>query len=285
MATKVFISWSGDLSEKLGEVLRKWLPGVLQYVKPYFTPEDVEKGTKWDSEITRELEESNIGLICLTRDNIDRAWILFEAGALSKSFEKSRVCTILFNLDTTDLKGPLTSFQHTRFNREDIKRLVETINNAAGDDKLQSQVLENVFDMWWPNLEEQVSEILTSHQVDDPKARRPERDILEEVLELSRMSARRSGHRFSEEAVEILVQGLEEFFGVLMREDPNRAYALLRRLNRPLQHLCKVLHLPSAAKNFRLILEQTSPRFQQNLLKGKVEEESEEADPQSEPAF
>ena len=91
MPTKIFISWSGPLSQKLGEALRNWLPSALQFVKPYFSPEDIEKGAKWNSEISKELETSNIGIICLTRDNTEKPWILFEAGALSKSLEKSRV--------------------------------------------------------------------------------------------------------------------------------------------------------------------------------------------------
>ncbi|MCK5605193.1 hypothetical protein KAR91_25100 [Candidatus Pacearchaeota archaeon] len=49
MATKVFISWSGDLSRKLAQAVYDWLPGALQYVKPYFLPEDIEKGAKWDT--------------------------------------------------------------------------------------------------------------------------------------------------------------------------------------------------------------------------------------------
>ena len=82
MATKVFLSWSGDLSRKLADALRSWLPSALQSVKPYFTPEDIEKGAKWGSEISKELESSNIGIVCLTRDNTEKPWILFEAGAL-----------------------------------------------------------------------------------------------------------------------------------------------------------------------------------------------------------
>jgi len=89
MATKVFISWSGDLSRKVAESLRQWLPGVLQYVKPYFTPDDIEKGARWGPDITKELDQSQVGVICLTRDNLEKPWILFEAGALSKSFDKA----------------------------------------------------------------------------------------------------------------------------------------------------------------------------------------------------
>ena len=146
MATKVFISWSGDLSKQLGEALRNWLPSALQYVKPYFSPEDIEKGAKWGSEIAVELQTSNIGIICLTRDNTEKPWILFEAGALSKSLEKSHVCTLLFDIDPADVKGPLTSFQATRFNKGDFKRLFTTINSAAGESRLDQPVLDNVFE-------------------------------------------------------------------------------------------------------------------------------------------
>ena len=103
MPTKVFISWSGELSHKLGDALRNWLPSALQFVKPYFTPEDIEKGAKWGAEIAKELETSNIGIVCLTRDNTEKPWILFEAGALSKSIEKNYVCTLLFDLDPADV--------------------------------------------------------------------------------------------------------------------------------------------------------------------------------------
>ncbi len=37
---KVFISWSGTKSKKIAEIFRKWIPGVIQAVKPYFTPDD-----------------------------------------------------------------------------------------------------------------------------------------------------------------------------------------------------------------------------------------------------
>lgn len=190
MGAKVFISWSGELSKALGEVVRDWIPKVLQSVKPYFTPDDIEKGARWAKEIGEELASSQLGIICLTQDNQHSPWILFEAGALSKNLEESKVCPILFNFDTTELKGPLSSFQATKFNKDDFKKLVESINNSCVETKLDQKSLDETFDMWWPKLEENIKEILTQDKTGTKPMKRAERDILEEILELTRSNAK-----------------------------------------------------------------------------------------------
>jgi len=198
MATNVFISWSGELSRKLGEAIRRWLPSTLQFVRPYFTPKDVEKGTKWASEISGELETFNVGIICLTPDNLHSDWVLFEAGALSKNIERSRVCTVLFNLEPTDVTGPLTLFQHTQFtSKDDFKRLIETINDAETESKLEEAVLSDVFEMWWPKLEGQVGKVLAEHRDTGKGEERSDRELLEEILELTRMRVQQHNSRIS----------------------------------------------------------------------------------------
>lgn len=273
MSTKVFISWSGELSRKLAEALRSWLPATLQYVKPYFTPEDVEKGAKWSSEITKELETSNVGIICLTRDNTEKPWILFEAGALSKSIEKARVCTLLFNLEPTDLKGPLTSFQGTRFLREDFKRLITTINNVAGDSKLDTAVLDSVFEMWWPRLEEQVLEILASDGVRKEEGKRSDRDILEEILELNRMNSTRVSHspHISRRAVSEIMEFLEEMSFVIDHEHGDIGFSLHKRLEKPMRHLCMAAEVPELYERYR---RRMRDRYQPELIskESKIDE-------------
>ena len=241
MGTKVFISWSGELSNKLAEVVRQWLPGVLQFVKPYFTPSDIEKGARWGSDILSELDSSDVGIICLTKENLDKPWILFESGALSKNFEKSRVCTLLFNVDTTDLKGPLTIFQNTRFTKGDFKKLVKSINGTGGDAKLEDTVLDEVFGMWWPKLEEQVKSILKDHETEEQGEHRSERDILEEILELSRLNTRRARPdvEISPKILMELVEYISELSFALDHGDMNRAYMMCERLDRPMSYLCK----------------------------------------------
>lgn len=197
MGTKIFISWSGELSKALGEAVRDWIPKVLQSVRPYFTPDDIEKGVRWAKEIFVELSSSQLGVICLTQDNPHSPWILFEAGALSKSLEESKVCPILFNFDTAELEGPLSSFQATKFNKDEFKKLLESINNSCNETKLDQKSLDETFDMWWPKLEEKIKEILTQDNSNSKPKKRAERDILEEILELTRSNGKSilSDHR------------------------------------------------------------------------------------------
>jgi TIR domain len=94
---KIFIGWSGAKSKLLAKALYDWLPNVLQNVEPYMS-EEIEKGTSWASEIGNEVQNSDFGLCCITRDNLTAPWLHFEAGALSKVVDKSYVVPILFDI-------------------------------------------------------------------------------------------------------------------------------------------------------------------------------------------
>ncbi len=121
---KVFISWSGKNSAELAKVLHDWLPNVIQAVKPFFSTDDIEKGVRGNTSMAKELEDSGIGILCLTSENLESPWIMFEAGALSKKLDASRVCPILFGgVETTDLKGPLVQFQAAKFSEDEMRRV------------------------------------------------------------------------------------------------------------------------------------------------------------------
>lgn len=192
---RIFLSWSGETSRALADVLRQWLPSVIQASKPYFSPDDITKGTRWSSEIAHELNESRLGLICLTKDNLAAPWIMFEAGALSKNIGTSRVIPLLFDVDLSELVGPMTQFQAAQFSEEELRKVVVAINSELGDAKLAPEVVQDVFEMWWPRLQERVSAVL-ANLVSAPDAPvRSEKEILDEVLALTRtMSRQRVTH-------------------------------------------------------------------------------------------
>ena len=189
---KVFISWSGSLSQELGNKFREWIPYVLQGVKPYFTPSDIEKGARWSTDIAQELENSQMGVFCMTRDNLHSDWILFEAGAISKQFAKGRICTILFGISTSDLPAPLSQFQATPFNEAEIRKLMQTINESLKPNGLSELAFDNTFQKWWPELERDVQGILTQHKQTTKEPSKSTPEMLEEILELSRLISRQS---------------------------------------------------------------------------------------------
>lgn len=110
----VFISWSGDRSLAVAQALRDWLPNVIQALEPWLSASDIEQGTRWSTEVSLQLQESRVGIVCLTPENLREPWILFEAGALSKTIANTFVCTYLIDLEITDVSWPLAMFQATK---------------------------------------------------------------------------------------------------------------------------------------------------------------------------
>lgn len=60
---KVFISWSGEANKKIASIFRDWLPTVIQAIEPLVSSEDIEKGTRWNTDIAQQLKESSFGLL------------------------------------------------------------------------------------------------------------------------------------------------------------------------------------------------------------------------------
>jgi hypothetical protein len=186
----VFISWSGERSRRAAEALRTWLPKVINAVKPWLSSTDIEKGSRWGTDVAVRLGTAKLGIICLTPGNLHADWILFEAGALSKTLQNTYVCPLLFELQPAEVKGPLAQFQLTRGNRDEVRQLLKTINSALGDLSLPEVHLNEAFDVWWPKLEEQFLNLPAEDE--HPSPARPEREILEEILGLVRTQVRAS---------------------------------------------------------------------------------------------
>lgn len=81
----VFISWSGPRSKSAAEILKRWLPIVVHTANPWMSATDIDKGTRWSEEVAAALDTMKAGIICLTPENLSAEWLLFEAGALSKT--------------------------------------------------------------------------------------------------------------------------------------------------------------------------------------------------------
>lgn len=184
MKIKVFFSWGGEMSRLVAKEVYDWLPLVLQSVKGFFSPEDINKGSEWDNKIKNELETSQIGLFFMTRANLSSRWMMYEAGSLPKKGEGVNVCPILLNIENADLEGPLSMFQTTKYQKNDFLRLVKSINLLAGEEMVQEAILEKSFEKFWPELNEKVFPILQA----EPKVEeiRQETGMVKEILEIVR---------------------------------------------------------------------------------------------------
>ena len=187
---KVFISWSGDISLKVAQLLRDWLPYVINAIEPYVSSEDIDKGARWSTDIAKELENSTFGILCVTRDNLNAPWLSFEAGALSKTMEKSFVTPFLFDIKRSEVQGPILQFQSTIIEKDDIKRLLKTLNKACGEASIPDERLDKSFDVWYPTLETGLNQLKSEVVRPDDEGGEDESvhssEILEEILELSR---------------------------------------------------------------------------------------------------
>lgn len=188
---KVFISWSGEKSNQLAEIVKKWIKQVIQSVEPFVSSQDLPKGTRWSSDIAKELQDTNFGILCVTKDNFKEPWLLFEAGALSKTIDKSYVVPLLFDVEPSDLQdSPLLQFQASSFDKKDMKKLIQTLNNSNEEDVLDEATLDEAFEVWYPKLEDKLKEI--SSKEFDSETEKSEnstvknQQIMEEILDLTR---------------------------------------------------------------------------------------------------
>lgn len=192
---KIFLSWSGERSKNVAEIFREWLRFVIHDIDPWMSSEDISKGKRWSPEIAQALEDAKVGVICLTKENLNRPWLLFEAGALSKIIKDSLVCTFLLDVEQADIgnDNPLSQFQATKNSKEDVLALLKTINEANGKEKLSDEILEPTFEKWWDDFKTRISLIPPYAKTGGKLPTRKDSEILAEILETVRNLERKVG--------------------------------------------------------------------------------------------
>ena len=183
----IFISWSGPRSRAVAEALKEYLPMIVNAFNPWLSCADIDKGARWNSDLTAALATAKAGIICLTPNNLAAPYILFESGAISKTVEKSFVCTLLIGMETSDVSGPLAQFQATKLTKEDLLQLLKTLNKALGESALKESQAEATFELCWPKLKEKLDNL----PADGPEGRphRKDRELLEELVDSVRSMA------------------------------------------------------------------------------------------------
>lgn len=188
----IFISWSGERSKKVAILLDEWLQCVIQVLNPWLSTKDIDRGSLWFQQIMDQLKDTSNGIVCVTQENKESPWILFEAGALAKGLSTSRICTFLVDLEPSDIRDPLAQFNHTYPTKEGLFDLVRTLNNALSDDvRMKDNILAQVFETYWPQFEMKFNAFIQETEVPVEIEKRSDDDILSEILSLTRSMDRR----------------------------------------------------------------------------------------------
>ena len=144
--------------------------------------------------IGAHLDASNYGIILVTRENQQKPWVMFEAGALSKLVtDDARVVPLLVDLSAGELLPPLGHFQARKLDGVDVRRIVEDLNALRESAKLSEAQLQATFEAFWPKLEAAVADVVARERAKAqgvPPAKRADHEVLEEVLTTVRGLAR-----------------------------------------------------------------------------------------------
>lgn len=187
---KVFISWSGDRSKALAEAIKPWLADVIHNITPWMSEHDIQAGARWSTDLDQELQNTHFGVLCLTRENMEKPWLLFEAGSLAKSLDVARVVPYRLDVSATEVKPPLSQFQGVDATESGTLKLLQSINSDLAN-PLPSDRLERMFKKFWPDLETQITKIQGIDSGENTPARN-QIDYLAEILELVRQLPRQA---------------------------------------------------------------------------------------------
>ena len=178
----IFVSWAGRDSHAVALVLRRWLPEVLPFVRPWVSSEDIRKGTRWSDELWGRLQKTSYCIVCLTPAAVRSPWVNFEAGAVARAIGgQAHVSPLLLGLSPGDLDGvPLAMFQCTEFARHDVERLVNAINAVAGGPIAEREISQRLR-RGWPILRDQVGRIDIRGYDETGAANGPLDDTLDEI--------------------------------------------------------------------------------------------------------
>ena len=230
---RVFIGWSGDRSRLVAGGLKSLLEYTFEGID-VFVSDYIEPGEAWGPRLQNELEQSQFGILCLTAENFDAPWLLFEAGAMAKKFESSRTRVVPYLIDTlpeASVRSPLSQFQQGHADREGTLFLVKSIN-ALRESPQASDRLEKIFKGGWSEFE-QTMKALPVH-AGRPHDARSDREILEAILQ--QVGILVQAHSAPTSSVSRLPN--EELAHILnLRHQPTITYTVQGNLKRELRHL------------------------------------------------
>jgi hypothetical protein len=194
----VFLTWSGDRSKAVAGALRDCLKPICNAFQPWMSERDIALGAPWFPEILTQLRNAGAGVVCITPENQNERWLLFEAGALVRSVPEQRLAIpYLFGMQPGELRAPIREIQAAKSAADEGEswQLVLSLYGALqpAEKTLKDAELRDAFDMVWKaRLKPMLDKIPTAAPAPQPVAN-PNAEmlaLLRELVERDRERAR-----------------------------------------------------------------------------------------------
>ncbi|HCW07624.1 MAG TPA: hypothetical protein DGG95_09710 [Cytophagales bacterium] len=160
-AMRVFLSWSGKCSHEMALALRKWLPTVIPGAEMWVSSKDIGAGQLWADSLFKELNQCDLGILCLTKDRLKSKWsqwMLFEAGATAISIKKKILIPYCLDLSIDELtEGPLSLYQAKKADKLGTREMLEALCRATKKSNLT--MVMQLFENQWPRLSKKLNSI------------------------------------------------------------------------------------------------------------------------------
>lgn len=160
---KIFISWSGIYSKQIAVGLKDILEneifqgsGIICFVSDV----DIASGEDWWIKIKKELKNSGMGILCITKENVKEPWIYFEAGALVGNNIDTIPLLISCNLRALE-HSPINGKQCVQFYEENkFLQMIVDINRKLQLLPLNKEQLDSIARTGYNHLKSNLKDTL-----------------------------------------------------------------------------------------------------------------------------
>lgn len=189
---QIFLSWSGAESRRAADALRTWLTGLFTDVGVWMSEHDIEAGSPWATALHDQLRRADFGVLCMTADNLQSPWIIYEAGALAVTAKPGCVVPYLLGIAANTLPAPLGKFQSAIADREGTWKVVRSIATQLAEKPVEG--LRGAFEAQWPTLAEQLGLAIQTTVIDGIFVIRLTDDQIENAAEMQALIERIKSH-------------------------------------------------------------------------------------------
>lgn len=155
---KVFFSYSGVRSKNIAQAFSDLLKNIYPDIEVFGMHTDIAVGDDWRKSLENAGSGSDLAIVFLTRENMDKPWINFEMGYLRD--KEKHIIPFLADFPPSDLSGPLSQFQAVTPKKDDVYKVLTHLNKISEYANLDESILKDVFDRNWSVFHKRASEIL-----------------------------------------------------------------------------------------------------------------------------